>query len=1477
MNLGEKRSAELSAASDSPLRPSLSSLGLLRVLWLFGLTAVVNASKGPSASSDLVYTQLSQVVDVGPSSHPINQRCRSGNATGNKQYSIWGWFKYTGTAQVNSNILILRRALASSTTQQSPPKHNPQYPSCPYDEDDFANNPSLMSLSSVSGNPNCQAMLQASLSTEQGTQDLLYVNFNYYPVTANSKAAFDLLFMIQNGVSGGVSTMLGNGFTGQSMTQGAWLYFAVSLDYAKNVGAMYYQVFDSQMAPGTTKTITPNFAGFQMGPDLLLSIVALKPNAYMTSIDPFVGQIGCIQLGLFYTSKLALLWMGFNPSSPRSLPTPPEPTGPSKPSKPTPPTVPTPPASVRSICMDLIFNAVLMTITDSVSNSQYKFQGYCSPYSAGAGTLIGMNFFSNSSVVFYDFERSTRNQAVQSLTFFLQFSFQEPLPSNFILLQKGTLGISSYLSISLIAKPGVVGRFLAVSANNKLDQVNWVSQKSYAANTTHALVIGLTTDLANGLYIVYMDAATSLFPQIKCSFPFDLSIDTGSNLLFLFNNQVSGPYTGYVTLSRFVLLNSASIAVYNALLSPVQPSAPSPSKPASLVQNTQNTQNLQNNNATLVNQSINVVINNYNYNQTNGAFLYGGYDDFGKDWDDDGTNCFRYNDKKIYNPNNCLLGSSYYSGSNYCLMCPGGQVATMDGCCVAVCPTGYSTFGGHTCLPCTDPKCSCPPSVIPNTTNRTNITIIHINWTVIEVTNVCFRLVPSLPILNSQMNPYHFIPVNISGLPPNTGYSHSIDVKNQWVNFCVNASDRAYCNMNVSMFVNLTNVTKIISLANHTKINITRMSIVNFYNDTYSTNGTWNRTIFQICNLSGGDVTSYNALAITLLVLFAVAAFVLLCLTLCCWKRVVDLGGLWKFFLYQWVKLTFVAFLIVLGIHLPCCLRQFLHILYMIGVRWDQAFAEIINSVYNGSSVYWAGIASSTPPMNFRNVGVFAFVLHNMMIAFIIQLFIFTIWILVMIWDCLITSRGRCMYYTYVFMQFTVLIVGYVFFCMHAWVFSALNIRSTPWTHAYFIICFFIAVMYIVVFVAFWLYSAFRLCGSSAYFLDEVKYANFYYFFAGFRDTKLARVFDLIFLAVFFVIGLVIGFLWDVPIAQTVLILIALVLLFFATLLIRPWRYWLLTILELVSVLLLAIVAAMLVALAAYGNDICLNCGNREFSTCYALVALLFVALLLPILGLIFQALCQAFCPQRAESWAYKQRIHTTDEAFYGYAFGQQHIQHVVTTTNVVAEQNIPVYGLKRDVQAMAMEEAVSERLLTGQDMYCASCRFSIDTCPIHGRGAQISHVAHVTQECQGMDNFDAKRSMLDFMNELREKRMATNTRVREIETTQQVGAVEGGCIKTETRVRTHSQNRRTPRVSEDVPDDGVRQSRILNILDEGEDEAGFARRGSATFVSSQQANRSYNVGSLNQTRNEEYTTTRVNRTTNWAAEQKKNEDWRYK
>ena len=544
--------------------------------------------------------------------------------------------------------------------------------------------------------------------------------------------------------------------------------------------------------------------------------------------------------------------------------------------------------------------------------------------------------------------------------------------------------------------------------------------------------------------------------------------------------------------------------------------------------------------------------------------------------------------KRAEKTDSCLLYSSLSRNSNSCLQCNDGFVS-MNNSCKKCCDIGYENVRGL-CLKCSQEGCKF----------RTGQ-----DWRVDRREDDTFRLYPNVPLNTklSKKKPFRITLKNRPTKPILYDYKYGDD--NEYIE---------------------------VELVNKRIIEDKTLIFTYIVEDQLCgsdgnmiANSSASYDVDKVCYVRKSKRRGLRSMAIIVLGLYALSLLLLILFSLCCFKKIYDLGGLWKFFLHNWMRLQMVAMFILLAVYMPCCIKEFLNVLYRIVVKWDHAFDEIIDDSKENNTDYNEGLIDQRPPLRFAEQGVAAFILHNIMVAFIAHLFIFLIYMAIKLWDWLITSDSRCMYRTFLLFEFTILIVGYLLVEMHIFVFSALNFRLAIFSTAYFVICFLIAIFYILVFVIFWFIALARIFGAEEFWNDKVNVNRYYYFFAGYRDNKWARSYDLWLVMGYLAIGMMIGLLIKSPLAQLIVIISVLVVLLALTIMLRPWESNLLWMVEIISQVCIIVAVAILLVMAVYDHDDCRDCGDREGVLCWLVVAFLFAGLVIAALGLIF-GLFAALC-----------------------------------------------------------------------------------------------------------------------------------------------------------------------------------------------------------------------------------------------------------
>lgn len=1070
------------------------------VRWLFFLLGVIE--------SQMVFTQLFETINFTPTTKQVLIRPNLGDLTLTKQYSIWGWFRFTGETPAISNIVALRN-LEQVSGNSPRPFPDPSYPLCPVTAEDMAGFPELKDIPEISGNPNCfperaGAVEQAGLV--RTSTDILYVNYDLTSLTD-----YSIIFLAQAGISAvGTSDMRVLGFTGLPLTKNVWTYFAFSADYEKGTATAFVRVFDGVIPPqkDSMSLSYPQFSLTQMSQ---LVVAGVESNPYFESTSGFIGDIALVEMALFHSQDIELFWAGFMPLEGYAR---------------------------NGLLLDLLFDAYskdgFVSSTQATGSRRFAVRGDYSPLFLSDPNRVGVDFASSAGVDLSGFGFANQDALIRPLGFFFNVNFTSGLPDVVYLLQKGVPGSPNFLGISLV-KAGN-GRQLRIELQGPQGPVSWTADRILAENTPHQIFAGLSMFRNDTAQAFYWDNSGRVeSAQIADNFPFSTA---GEDFRLLSNAPGS---SGRITLNRFAAFDSISPVLLESFLSRTD----------------------------------------------NSTF--------------------------IADNRNCRFRTNYYGNDYTCFICL-NSISTPQGySCNAYCPWGSRNATTDVCVPCLDAS-AC--SEFDST-----------RWTLYKINETYWELRPSRPILYpSDLN--GLFSINFPGLAPGDySYQFIPDPSGQSVGLRVQFN-RPVSGQGFSVNLNQNRDNPMFD-ANRNILYVTNTTGVAGSSPSPPV------VVAPVCRLSQARISSLRGLAIASLVLMLAGFVIVALLTLLCCRRFFEPLAAWKFLLQYWMRLQMIALFALLSVYLSCCLRSFFEILFNIGVSWNQGLGKRVNSLNANDRDFQAGLYSTNLPSRFADFGVFSPMLNNIGVFFIIQCAIFVLYLVLKLWDCLLTQSNGCLYRLFVFMEYTGLIIGYLLVAMQAWVFAGLNFRAATWNSSYFIISFIIAVCYVAVFVGFWLYAAFRILGDGGYLLDPLNYNKFYFFFAGYRNDRWSRSYDLWWTLAYFIIGMVIGLLYDQRVAQIIIILVTLVLLFLVTLLLRPYRSPLFYAIELLSQLLVIVAVVLLLIIAIYNDRGCLDCSDldTEGGFCWAIVLLLFFALLLSFLALAAHTLLSSCLPDKYRRW----------------------------------------------------------------------------------------------------------------------------------------------------------------------------------------------------------------------------------------------------
>lgn len=1221
LHRGEMEGRDTLVVSQRRARPQ-NTLLLLVLSIIVGITNEV-----------YVFTQLPQSLTFTTSTPQVRLKANLGQFNTTQQYTLWGWFRFNGEATAISNIVTLRNMKEIASSNSVEPYPNPKFPACPYSLEELKEKPILLTQSQVLDNPNCspeRLPIAGKANPYRKENDLLFINFDLNNASP-SNSMYSVLFLNQIGKSlEGSSDMKIEGFVDMKLARNTWSFFAVSCDYVNGEISIFFYPYDG-ISKGNIKTYKINFPDFSLSKNAELVVASVENNPYFQSTSGFIGDIALIEMGIFYSVRLDLLWMSYLPQSSYLN---------------------------KGVELEFLFDGYVDDVleTSSKNKERYEVAGKHQNIALTSPSKVGWVFYADSKVELKNFSLKTED-LVKTMSFYLQFEFEETLSDEFFIIQKGLPGTSGYFSISLVKKDSG-SRNLRIRARDAKGEAIWNSGLTYEPKKSYKVIAGITVNPAGQLRVVYWDLRGSYdFSELNKNFNFDFKTDTSGKYITLFNNVETSITTnpGSFTFYRFIVLNSASPALLNFLLKD------------SMVSTLRDGLNKQ-----------------------------------------------------------CKLHTSIYAQNFGCLLCE-GTIANLNRTCTNFCPTGFRNGLTDICVPCKDEKCQ---------DSEENF------WTVIRIASDHYQLKPSRPLLNKSIDLSKLVSLYIpNGNSTSFNYTLVPNIEKQYVDIYLTFNQNF---VNQTLFIDVGNGSELLLFdENRNLVRFGRTEIL----------------IERSCYLEAGVKTSMNALAITALVIFLVSFIVLLIFTFVFYNKILDLGSLWKFFLHNWMRLQLVGALYLLGIYMPCCARAFLNIIYDLTIGWNHALGGPINNFNNDNQAFHEGMEATKPPIQFIEQGAFAFILHNMLIAFIVHGVIFLTYMIIKIWDWFKTSRAKFMYVFFLFMEFTVLIVGYGIFHLQAFIFSGLNFRLAIFTTSYFVISFIIAILYIVVFTAFWIYAAIRLLGSSFYFTNPINHARFYYFFTGYRDSKWARTYDLWHWLGYLIIGLMIGIVWENAIVQISIILAVLIVLFVLSVVLRPWNYLFQLILELVSQLVFIAVIVILLILAIYDASSCFDCGNREGGLCLLIVALLFIYMMLLSLGLIMQIFLLTFCQGKSFLWGKRaasgigfmeiEQQHSgyaltgADMAYVQGAYNESNIKYTsLHDANNVMRSNINYNNYDENQMIVNSQMGMMQN-----DMY-ANHNVIVGNENLEEYGYE-----HYNNSATEIKTMQPKKTMLEFMNDVRRQR----------------------------------------------------------------------------------------------------------------------------
>jgi hypothetical protein len=558
---------------------------------------------------------------------------------------------------------------------------------------------------------------------------------------------------------------------------------------------------------------------------------------------------------------------------------------------------------------------------------------------------------------------------------------------------------------------------------------------------------------------------------------------------------------------------------------------------------------------------------------------------------------------------NCTFKTSFYNVENDCMICK-NSIATYERGCVDVCSVGFKNATSDICLKCFKEDCS---------------EIDQTVWQIKLINDQTYRIQPSRKLVGNPLFDNIFsMSLKDSNDTSKINYTFSANNKDQFVDFTLTIKSNLI-NETMNIIPKKDNGTMFYDI-NRNPMASALASI----------------TIDRICYITPSTDDILKGLSTFVLVLFLLSFVILLLFTIFSFNKIDDLGTLWKFFLHNCIKFQFVALLILVNVYMPCCMKSFMDTIFKILISWNRGLFYSISSSNSNSSEFQAIINSNPVPRSFAEKGFQNYILHNNGVLFILNLIILVIYIFFKIWDCAKKRKSRLMYKIFVLVELTLIIAGYAFTLPQATTFEFLNFRFPIFVPSYFGVSFVISIAYALVFFIFWIYTIVRIGFSESFFLDAMNFNKFYYFFAGYKDSKMSHTYDLWFLLSIFISCSSIGALFDYPVTQMIIIVVCMIMIILFGLILRPWIYLFQLLLEILSHLFLVALVILLLVLSLYDKSGCFTCGDREGIFCYAMVILITAYFSILCLGLIAQTLLMRFWSKKFSTFgrnnAYKMK-----------------------------------------------------------------------------------------------------------------------------------------------------------------------------------------------------------------------------------------------
>ncbi len=290
------------------------------------------------------------------------------------------------------------------------------------------------------------------------------------------------------------------GFVDIPLNQESWSFFSISCNYSENTAMIYYKVFDGSVNNAKFKTFGLDYPAFILKQNAELTLASVERNPYFDSVSGFIGEMAYIEMSAFYTTELETLWTGYLNSSAYGY---------------------------RGILLEFPFDLYNKNTSSLQSQgllkNTYSIEGGYQPLFMDDKNKIGVKFYPNSKINLegVDF---LNNDAIKSMIFYFKLSFEEDLPEEFILAQRGLPGENGFIRISLEKQEG--GRSVKIATKgrdgNTSETFTWNSDTIFLPKEIFIFMAGISMAPSGVARLIYLDNTNKVnFDLIDDRYGFD--------------------------------------------------------------------------------------------------------------------------------------------------------------------------------------------------------------------------------------------------------------------------------------------------------------------------------------------------------------------------------------------------------------------------------------------------------------------------------------------------------------------------------------------------------------------------------------------------------------------------------------------------------------------------------------------------------------------------------------------------------------------------------------------------------------------------------------------------------------------------------------------------------------------------------------------------------------------------------------------